>query len=441
MINKLGNTTKVLGITAASVIFLAGCEAVQTASGSSDASSSSSKSASGVTDITFWNGHPSGDLQTQMHSEVAQFNKTHPDIHVSYVDKYTEVQPITAAFAAHDAPNVGMPHVADAEQFEKDGYLVDLTPFMSNKSAIQSDYYPNVWNSVNITPGQTYLLPYEESAQMVIYYNQNLLKQAGITQAPKTWNDLVSDAEKITTLGNGDHGIAWTPSLTQFFVMAEDFGGSVFASSGDTKFALNNSGANKALTMLRQMVVNKSLLITQNYNYQLDFGTGKVGVLMDASAGFTYDNGSAGGKFKMVATPAPVGNSGQQYNFVDGDALCVFNTGTKAQQQAAYTFIKWLASPSTNAEWNESTNYVPTGPASDKLMQSFYKTNTNYAASFSAPNNWMTEPSQNTAAYEAATTAMDSDFEKALLGQESVSTALQNMTTIGNEYLSGKKQG
>lgn len=441
MRKKVGKTTRTLGITVASAMLLAGCGAVQAAGKSANTSASASKSTSGVTDITFWNGHPSGALQAQMHREVAQFNQTHPNIHVSYVDKYTEVQPITAAFAAHDAPNVGMPHVADAEQFEKAGYLVDLASFIGNKSNIQSDFYPNVWNSFDITPGHTYLLPYEENAQMVIFYNQALLQKAGVTQAPKTWNDIVSDAKKITALGNDDHGIAWTPTLTEFFVMVEDFGGKVFANSDDSAFALNNSGANQALSMLRQMVADKSMLITQNYNYQLDFGAGKIGILMDASAGYTYDNGSAGGKFKMIATPAPAGNSGRQYNFVTGDGLCVFNTGTKAQQQAAYTFIKWLASPSINAEWNKQTNYVATGPASQKRMQSFYQTHSNYAASFSDPSNWMTEPAKNTSAYEAATTAMDSDFEKALRGQESVSTALQNMTTIGNAYMSGKKQG
>lgn len=449
-------TFKIMGATISSLILLAGCGNSQsssangsktttsgnssTTSTTSTSSSSSSSNSNKIVDISFWNGHPSGALKKQMHKEVDEFNQSHPNIHVSYVDKYADVQPVTAAFAANKAPNVAMPHQSSAQQFAKSGYLVDLTPYMQTGD-VKSSFYPTVWNSDNISnDNKQYLVPYEESAQLVIYYNQDLLKKAGITQAPKTWDDIKNDAEKVTALGSSYHGIAWTPSLNQFFVMVKDFGGSIYSDSSQTKFDLNNSGAQQALSYLRGMVADKSLDITKDYNYQLEFGAGKVAILMDASAGYTYDKGSAGGKFKMVATPAPTGSSGQQYNFVQGDSLAIFNTGTDAQKQASWTFIKWLSSSKVNAEWNQATNYVATGPDSQTQMKDFYDKNPNFAASFSDPTNWLTEPPALATQFESARTNMASDFEKGLRGQESVTAALANMTKVGNEYMSGQKK-
>lgn len=469
---KIASSMACTGLTALAIVLLAGCgtsnqttgsgtsntsgtSSTSNASGTSNTSTttastnntSSSTSSNKVVNITFWNGHPSGALKKQMHQEVAEFNSTHPNIHVSYIDKYSDIQPVTAAFAAGDAPNVAMPHQNEAVKFAQSGYLVDLTPYMQSstnglsQSDIQNDYYPAVWNSTKITnDGKQYLLPYEESVQMVIYYNEALLKKAGIASPPKTWAEVQTDAQKISALGSGDHGIAWTPSIYKLFILTEDFGGKVFTDSSKTSFALNNQGAQQALTMLRNMVKDKSLLLTQKYGFQLDFGTGKVGMLIDSSAGYTYDVKAAGGKFKVGATPAPTASANVAHNIVEGDTLAVFNTGTQAQKQAAWTFVKWLSSPKINSEWNQATNYVPTGPVSANLMKSFYSSNPNYAASFSDPKGWMTAPF-NATAYDAATTAMMSDFQKALLGQESPSQALQNMTKIGNEYMSGKKKG
>ncbi len=404
-------------------------------------------SQSNVVNITFWNGHPSGSLQAQMHAEVAQFNKTHPKIHVTYTDKYAKVQDITAAMTAGDAPNVAMPHLDWAQQFAQDGYLLNLTPFIRGSGThgitaaqLKQDYYPSVWARMSIAPGKQYILPYEENGQMVIYYNANLLRKAGIKAPPHTWSQVVADAKKVTVLGSQYHGIAWTPSLTQWLVIVKDYGGQIFANNKDTKFALDNKGALAALNMLRSMVANKTMELTQNYDYQLDFGTGDVGMLIEQSAGWTYDYQSAGGKFKMMASPAPAGPSGQAFNYVTGDTLCVLNVGTPAQKLAAWTFVKWLSSPQVNAEWNENTNYLPTGPKSASLMTDFYKKNPNYKAAFSNPVHWLTDPAANATQYYAAENAMNDDFYKALMGQESTAQALKNMNTIGNEYLSGQQR-
>ncbi len=395
-----------------------------------------------VTHIVFWYGHSSGQLHLAVEAEVKQFNATHPTIAVQPLVVHATNKGV-AAFLAHKAPNVAMITTAEAQKFVSAGAVMNLKPFLAGKSGltaaqIRADYYPAVWQDMQAAGGKQYMMPLEKKSSIVLYYNEDLFKKAHIAAPPKTWEQLVADAFKINALGKTYHGIEWTPSVRQFFVMTMDFGGSVWTNAAKTQFNLNNAGAIKAFAMLRNMVANHVLIPTSGYNYQLDFGTGHVGLLIDASAGYTYDLASVGGKFPMLAASAPFGPAGRNYNYINGASLVMFNQGTAAQRQAAWTFMKWMSGPQNNTYWNEHTNYLPLGPAGMRMMKPFYAKNPAWAASYSNPSYWMIKPVNPN--YDSAKTAMMSDFMKGLLGQESIQTALANMTKDGNTYMSGQQR-
>lgn len=397
--------------------------------------------------ITYWAGHSSGALHAAVVAEVSRFNRTHPAIHVVFRDTGASHHAL-AAFEAGQAPNVGMVSSYIVPQFLHAGAILNLTPFIHGKNGltaaqIRSDYYPAVWRAMQGPAGKQYLLPLEKKSLVVIYFNQPLLRKVGIKSPPRTWAQVGADAAKITRLGHKYHGIAWTPSLRQFFDIVVADGGSVFASGHPrTAFSLDNAGARRALTMLRSWVKSGSMVLTSGYQYQLDFGTGDVGMLIDASAGYTYDKSSVGGKFAMGGVSAPAGTSHHSAQYINGTSLVLFNVGSQAQKAAAWTFMKWLSSPVANVYWDEHTNYLPLGPAEDAQMRSFYAKNPDLAASFSNPAHWWYKPRVPGAAnYEAAKTNMETPFMKALLGQLTVPAALSQMTHVGTQYLSGKVRG
>lgn len=423
------------------IVIISGCGTSNSTGGSNTASSGKSHpQQQPVTDITFWAGHSSGTLYKALIAETAKFNQGHPNIHVTFVAEGATKKGM-AAFLAHKSPNVGMISTYASQTFANAGAILDLGPYISgsnglSQSQIQSDYFPVIWNDMKAGNGHQYIMPLEKKSGVVIYYNGTLLQKAGISSPPKTWNDVWNDAKKVTALGGKDHGIAWTPSLRQFFVMTMDNGGQVFTNSSKTQINLVNTGAEQTLQTLRNLVKDGDILVGSGYQYQQDFGTGDVGLLIDASAGYTYDKGSVGGKFPFDAAPAPVGSSGKAYNWINGASVAMFNTGTQAQKNASWEFIKYLSSPANNTYWNEHTNYLPLGPAGEKQMQTFYQANSGYAASYSNPKYWIMKPTNPN--WSAGKSAMESDFTKALNGQESVKQALQNMTAAGNKYFSGQ---
>ncbi len=396
--------------------------------------------------ITYWAGHASGALHRAVVAEVAQFNRTHPGIHVTFHAVGASKHGL-AAFEAGQAPDVGMVSSYIVSQLAGAGALQSLQPYLQGANGltakqIAEDYYPAVWNDMVGSGGKRYMMPLEKKTLLVVFYNRTLFGKAGIATAPRTWAQVGQDAARITRLGARIHGIAWTPRLSQFFDMVLSDGGQVFApGTPRTHFALVNPGAERTLTMLRSWVQSGSMIVTSGYQYQLDFGTGDIGLLIDASAGYTYDKGSVGGKFPMLAVSAPAGTSGHSAQYINGASLVMFNVGTPQQKAAAWTFVKWMSSPQTNTYWNTHTNYVPLGPAVYASMRGFYKQHPNWAASYSNPAHWWYKPRVNASAYEAAKTNMMVPFLKGLNGQLSVVAALQQMNTVGNSYLSGKVRG
>jgi ABC-type glycerol-3-phosphate transport system substrate-binding protein len=395
-------------------------------------------------DITYWAGHASGALHAAVVAEVAQFNRTHPGIHVTFHAIGASHHGL-AAFEAGQAPNVGMVSGYIVPQLAQAGAILNLKPFLNGRQGLSAAmikklYYPVVWQDMKMTNGVQYEMPLEKKSLLVIYYNESLFKKAGIAKPPTTWAEVGQDAAKISKLGSKYHGIAWTPSLHQFFDIAIADGGRVFKTNTNRRaFALVNKGAQEALTMLRTWIKNGWMIMTSGYEYQLDFGTGNIGMLIDASAGYTYDKGSVGGKFVMGGVSDPAGTSGHSSQYINGASLVMFNVGTKAQKNASWTFVKWLSSPSTNTYWNVHTNYLPLGPEEYQMMKSFYQKHPAEAASYSNPAGWWFKP--RTGTYEAAKGAMEAIYDEALRGQISVHQALVQMTKVGTQYLSGQVKG
>ncbi len=413
----------------------------------SPSSSAAGSSKTGPVKLVYWAGHSSGALYTAVKAEVKQFNKTHPGIQVTFIAKGASHHGL-AAFEAGQAPNVGMVSSYIVPQLAQAGALVPLNSYISGPNGltaaqIKQDYYPVVWNDMLIGGSKNrYLMPLEKKSLVVLYYNANLFKKAHISSPPRTWAQVGVDAAKITALGPKYHGLAWTPSLRQFLTITAADGGRIFSSQTNRKaYSLDNPAAAATVSMLRGWVKNGYMIMTTGYEYQLDFGTGYVGMLIDASAGYTYDYGSVGGKFVMGGVPAPRGTTGHSAEYINGASLTMFNVGTKAQKTASWTFIKWMSSPSTNTYWNEHTNYLPLGPAGYAMMQSFYAKNPAWAASYSNPAYWWFKPRSRVANFEASKPPMLSILMKGLQGQLSVSQTLKQMDSVGSGYLSGQTRG
>ncbi|MGC4938114.1 ABC transporter substrate-binding protein [Kribbella sp. DT2] len=139
---------------------------------------------------------------------VADWNAAHPDIQVEYVQgSWDSVHDqLVTQFQGSTAPDIIHDESADITGFANQGYLADLTPYLSQET---KDAVPaGVWDTVKSGDGKIIAAP-TLLQSYVVFGNSALLKQAGVsaTGDSLTWDQLQADAKKLTT--GGKFGLGW----------------------------------------------------------------------------------------------------------------------------------------------------------------------------------------------------------------------------------------
>jgi len=129
-------------------------------------------------------------------SVVADFQSAHPNIKVT-VKSGQDDSKVTQAIGAGNGPDVGLSYSTDiVGKFCSSGAWVDLTPY------IQRDKVD--LNKLNATTrqytqfdGKRCAMPFLADAYG-LFYNKDLFAKAGISGPPKTLDELIADAKKLT---------------------------------------------------------------------------------------------------------------------------------------------------------------------------------------------------------------------------------------------------
>jgi ABC-type glycerol-3-phosphate transport system substrate-binding protein len=138
---------------------------------------------------------------------VADWNAANPNIQVEYVQgSWDNVHDqLVTQFQGGTAPDIIHDESADITGFINQGYLADLSPYLSQetKDAVSQ----GVWDTVS-SDGKVYAAP-TLLQSYVVFANSALLKQAGITATGDSlsWDDLAADAKKLTA--GGKYGLGW----------------------------------------------------------------------------------------------------------------------------------------------------------------------------------------------------------------------------------------
>jgi multiple sugar transport system substrate-binding protein len=319
----------------AAALALAGC--------GSSGSGSATGSTNGPVKLSFWGWAP-GYPQS-----VALWNKSHPDIQVSYETipsgakgGYTK---LLTAVQAGNAPCLGMVGYETLPSFAAAGALQDVTQYLS---ADKGQFASWTWNQVTID-GKTYGVPVDV-APMALLYNKTLFAHYGVSTPPATWADYAADAAKIHQadpsvsigyLGNDAYnyaGLDWQASAPWF------------GTSGDSWQVGIDSAAGQKVAAYWQNLASQHLLSDdQSYSATLykDMAAGKI--LSDVNA--VWDAPILASSVKSqsgqwAVAPMPVWNASAPAYGNDGGSSTAVLKGCQYPQQAAQ-FADWM---STNTQ-------------------------------------------------------------------------------------------
>ncbi|MGO1383333.1 MAG: ABC transporter substrate-binding protein [Arachnia sp.] len=165
---------------------------------------------------------------------VAAWNEENPMVQVTIVPAGWDgvYDKLVTQFAGGAAPDIIHYEAGSVIPFALDGYLADLTPYISDE--LRSDIGEGVWESVTVED-EIIALPTELQSYMV-FANTALLEEAGVA-IPEgetlPWEDFRSMAQQATT---ADHaGLGWglsSPTAT-FMSLGLGNGGTFFDGTGE----------------------------------------------------------------------------------------------------------------------------------------------------------------------------------------------------------------
>ena len=275
---------------------------------------------------------------------------------VKFDDYYTK---LTTALAAKTAPDVIVVHQGNMPNYVG-GSLMALDDIVS--ANLLADFQSAPLEACRFN-GKLYSLPFDVHP-IVMYYNTDILKEAGITELPNTAEEFLAAAKQVKDkTGKWGLGIDNTTgtykayTLTRlFFSMMAQQGGS-FLNSDNTKANFNNEMGVKALDFLKSAVAMGLNPNELDYDAAMNmFKLGEVAFYFNGVWATGTLEQVAGLNFKAAPLPAFF-NDGSCWAGSHTLAIPVQKNQDPAKVEAAIKFIDWMTA---NGELWAKAGHIPT---------------------------------------------------------------------------------
>jgi arabinogalactan oligomer/maltooligosaccharide transport system substrate-binding protein len=346
------------GIAASALV--ASLALTATACGGND--SDSGKSDGPVT-ITWWDTSNATNEAPTYKALVQQFEAANKDIKVKYVDvPFDQAQnKFDTAAGAKGAPDVLRSEVGWTPAFAKKGFFLPLDG--TEALADQAAFEPNLIKQAQYE-GKTYGVPLVTDT-LALVYNKALFKKAGITEAPKTWDELKADAAKIKGKAGVDGYWGSTQAYyAQTFLYGE---GSDTVDAAAKKITVNSPAAKKAygtwLSLFSGKGLHKADATADAYAHIQDaFVNGKVAAILQGPWEITnfYKGSAFKDKSNLGIATVPAGSTGKAGAPTGGHNLSVYAGSDKAHQEAALKFVKFMTSAQSQETVALKNSTLPT---------------------------------------------------------------------------------
>ena len=307
---------------------------------------------------------------------VARFNEGQSRVVVRPVhqgDYFESLAKLRTALAAGAGPALShvvlevMPYLARAGVLE---------PLDAYDGASDLPFVPQLAQagSFRVSPGQPLVgIPFNRSTP-IAYANRLALDQAG-AEMPRTWNDLLATARRLTRPGDGG-SVRWgfeVPISWWYWVAMVGQGGGELISP-DGALELGGEAGVAALRFWQRLVRDEHVMRPPpGRDYQAwqstneSFLQGRIAMMWSSTAYVRYLEKNA--PFPVVCAPLPRGRRASVPT--GGTMFVLLRSAPDEEKRAAWDFVRWMCEPEQTIAWSTRTGYLPvTRPAVERLFES-----------------------------------------------------------------------
>ncbi len=278
---------------------------------------------------------------------------------------FTDV--VQSRIQGNDAPDIlNDNNFADSA---KAGLLYPITDVMS--PATFSSIVPSLAANGKGTDGKQWAAPDIASARIMLY-NKDLFSKAGITAAPKTWDELLTDSKKIAALGNGVSGYGMPMGKEEAQVEATLW---VWGNKGDWVSGNDikaNSDANiAAFNEMKTFIDAKATQPNPGASNRQDvadlFNQGKLGMYV-TQPGLVADMTKKFPNIKWGLAPVPSKDGATPVALGVTDFILAFDNKDDSRKAATKAFLDYFYTPDVYNKWSAATGLLPVTTGAIKLQ-------------------------------------------------------------------------
>lgn len=330
---------------------------------------------------------------------------------------------VAAAGAGDDGYDVVLFDVIWPAEFATRGFLADVTDRIPADFGAQ--VFDGAWTTVEYD-SRRYGMPWILDTKY-LYFNRDILTQAGFDKAPVTWQELVAQAKVIKEKGLVEYPLVWSWSQSEamicdFTTLTAAFGGSFFK---DGAPAFQDGGAKQAvdfmLSTLTDGLTNPASLEYAEEDVRRVFSNGDAAFALN----WTYMNALVNKpeESKVVGkvgiAPALGSEGGASASAVNG-SMGLGIAANSPHPDEAWSFISYLTQPSVQESY--ATLSLPVWKAS-YTVDAVTKGQEDLVAAANQSIAVMS-PRPLIASYTEVSGILQSSIHGALLGQTTVDAAL-----------------
>ncbi|WEO97812.1 extracellular solute-binding protein [Streptomyces sp. FXJ1.172] len=407
------------GIAASALVASFALAATACGGGSSDSGKSS-----GPVTITWWDTSNATNEAPTYQALIKQFEAANKNIKVKYVNvPFDQAQnKFDTAAGSKGAPDILRSEVGWTPAFAKKGYFLPLDG--TEALADQAKFQPNLIKQAQYQ-GKTYGVPLVTDT-LALVYNKALFKKAGITEAPKTWDELKADAAKIDTK---DKVYGYWGSTQAYYAQTFLYGeGTDTVDAAAKKITVDSAAAKKAygtwLSLFSGQGLHKADATADAYAHIQDaFVNGQVAAIIQGPWEITniYKGSAFKDKSNLGIATVPAGSTGKAGAPTGGHNLAVYAGSDKAHQEAALKFVNFMTSASSQETIALKNSTLPTRSDAFTAQVKADPGIAGFQSVLSA-----SQPRPELPEYSSLWGPLDTELPKVAGGKESLDTGLSN---------------
>lgn len=354
---------KKLALVSAAALGLVGLSACS--NNNSNSSSNSTKIPTKInkkTTVNFWYSL-TGTSQSALQKLTKDFEKKNPNITIklqSQGGNYSDLQSklVSGLQSPKDLPTITQAYPGWLYNAAKNNMLVNLTPYVNNKSVGWGSYKNSgikkaLWDGANIG-GTQYGVPFNKSVE-VLFYNKTLLDKYGV-KVPSNMSQLASASAEIYRKSHHKVRGMGFDALNNYYMMqmketyGKDFNKNLNFAAKDSVKTINYYANGVKAGYFMQAGTQKYM--------STPFNNGQVAMFIGSTANEAYlkQGLKKGYVYGVAARPS-------QMNIQQGTDIYMFKKASAMQKAAAFKYLKFLTSKSSQLYWAKQTGYMPVNTA------------------------------------------------------------------------------